>query len=196
MNNLMNQNDFNNYFVDDIVYDTTKVIFVLESPHTQEVKNGYPVAGKSGVDMSSVLFDSKEPFGKLVFEKKVKNIGLVNISNYPLQKSAYENPDANVLEFFELIRQNPKPRKTAKTNINLVIEKMLSNFKKRLEKHKDKKLVLCGNFAQNAFDVVFDESEFSDVLRVPHPSFNNWKKVRYKDKIEELKIFVKECSAK
>lgn len=191
MNNLMNQNYFDNYFVDDIVYDTTKVIFVLESPHTQEVKNGYPVAGKSGVDMSSVLFDSKEPFGKLVFDKKVKNIGLVNISNYPLQKSAYANPNAKVLEFFELIRQNPKPRKTAKTNINLVIEKMLSNFKSRLDKYKDKKLVLCGNFAQNAFDIVFDKSEFSDVLRVPHPSFNNWKKVRYKDKIEELKVFIK-----
>ena len=177
------------YVVDDIVNEDTKVIFVLESPHTQEVKNGYPVAGKSGVDMSLVLFGISEPFGKLVYEKKLNGFGLLNVSNLPLQKSAYQNPYAKVLEFFETIRQNPKPRKNAKGGINLVIEKMLSNFKSRLEKYKDKKVVLCGRFAEAAFDVVLKESDFVDVLRVPHPSFNNWKKSKYKEKIEYLKKF-------
>ena len=178
------------YVVDDIVHKDTKVIFVLESPHTQEVKHGYPVAGKSGVDMSLVLLDKNEPLGKLIYEKKLSYLGLLNISNIPLQKSAYNNPDAKVLEFFETIRQNPKPRKNPKNGINLVIEKMLNSFKTRLEKHKDKKLVLCGNFAQSAFDVVFSEDDFKEVLRVPHPSFNNWRKMRYKSKIEQLKEFI------
>jgi hypothetical protein len=182
--------DLTEYFVDDIVYDDTKVIFVLESPHTQEVKNGYPVAGKSGVDMSLVLFNILEPFGKLVYEHKIKGLGLVNVSNYPLQKSAYHKPEAKVLEFFETIRQNPKPRKYAKGGINMVIEKMLHSFQERLGKHKDKKVVLCGRFAQNAFDVVFKDGEFLDVLRVPHPSFNNWRKVRYAQDIEKLKRFI------
>ena len=179
------------YFVDDILRDDTKVIFVLESPHTQEVKNGYPVAGKSGVDMSLVLFNISEPFGKLVYENRLNSLGLLNVSNYPLQKSAYENPQDKVLEFFELIRQNPRPRKNAKGSINLVINKMLDNFKARLEKHKDKKIVLCGRFAEGAFDVVFTDDEFVDVLRVPHPSFNNWRKERYAKKIELLKKFVR-----
>ncbi len=180
------------YFVDDIIYEDTKVIFVLESPHTQEVKMGYPVAGKSGVDMSLVLFNLNEPFGKLVKERKVKHLGLCNISNFPLQKSAYDLADRElkVLEFFETIRQNPKPRKYAKGGINLVIEKMLQNFKSRLGKHRDTKVVLCGRFAQNAFDVVFSEEDFEAVLRVPHPSFNNWRKARYKAEIEELKRFI------
>ena len=178
------------YFVDDLVYDDTKVVFVLESPHIQEVKNGYPVAGKSGLDMSLVLFNISEPFGKLIYEKIVNNIGLLNVSNFPLQKSAYKNPDAKVVEFFETIRQNPRPRKNVKGSINLVIEKMLDNFKSRLEKHKDKKIVLCGRFAENAFDVIFKDNEFKAVLRVPHPSFNNWRKVRYQDKIEKLKKFI------
>ncbi len=180
------------YFVDDIIDEETKVIFVLESPHTQEVKMGYPVAGKSGVDMSLVLFNLNEPFGKLVKERSIKHLGLCNISNYPLQKSAYEADDQNlkVLEFFETIRQNPKPRKHAKGGINLVIEKMLNNFQSRLEKHRDKRIVLCGRFAQNAFDVVFDESDFEAVLRVPHPSFNNWRKARYAEDIEALKRFI------
>ena len=179
------------YFVDDIIYDSTKIIFVLESPHTQEVKNHYPVAGKSGIDMSLTLFNINKPFGKLLYEKEITNIGIINVSNYPLQKSAYKNQEDKVLEFFQLIRQNPKPRKSQKTGINLVIDKMLSNFKARLEKHKDKKIVLCGNFAQSAFDVVFDDDDFIDVMRVPHPSFNNWKKTKYKQKIDELKRFVK-----
>ncbi len=182
--------ELDDYFVDDIVYEDTKVIFVLESPHTQEIKNGYPVAGKSGVDMSLVLFNLSEALGKLINEKKVDALGLLNISNYPLQKSAYKNPNLDALEFFELIRQNPKPRKNAKSGINIVIQKMLLDFKNRLEKHQDKKVVLCGRFAQSAFDEVFSDSDFLDVLRVPHPSFNNWKKVRYKEDIEQLKRFI------
>ncbi len=55
-----------NYFVNDLLHVENNVIFVLESPHIQEVKNGYPVAGKSGNDMSKVLFGLDEAFGKLI----------------------------------------------------------------------------------------------------------------------------------
>ena len=178
------------YFVDDLLFKDTKIIFVLESPHTDEVQNGYPVAGKSGRDMSKVLFAMNEPFGELIFEQTIKNIGIVNVSNYPLQKSAYEPPFAKVLEFFDKIRQNPKLRKNSNIKINLVIKKMLDNFSNRLELHKDKKIVLCGNFAQSAFDEIFKDEDFKMVLRVPHPSFNNWRKDKYKEKIEELKRFM------
>ena len=179
------------YFVNDLVYDDSEVVFVLESPHTQEVKNGYPVAGKSGNDMSKVLFSLDESFGKLIYEQKIKNMAILNICNYPLQKSAYKNPDMKELQQFEKIRQNPKLRKYDKDSINLVVKPMMKNFKERLSKHKDKKIVLCGNFAQAAFDSVLDEAEFKKILRVPHPSFNNWKKDKYADVIEELKRFIK-----
>jgi len=177
------------YVVDDIINEDTKIIFVLESPHTQEVKNGYPVAGKSGVDMSMVLFSISEPFGRLVHDGELRGFGLLNVSNIPLQKSAYDNSNAKVLEFFQSIRQNPRPRKNPKSGINLVIEKMLDNFKHRLKKHKDKKIVLCGRFVEAAFDTVLREDDFAAVLRVPHPSFNNWRKTKYKEKIELLKEF-------
>ena len=181
-----------NYFVDDLLDDKNKVIFVLESPHTQEVKNGYPVAGKSGNDMSKVLFNMDEAFGRIVYEKKITNIGILNVCNYPMQMSAYG--DARLLgcvsmEYFEKIRQNPKLRKTANP-VNQVIQGMMNDFKNRLSLHVDKKIVLCGNFAQNAFDSVMNESDFKEVLRVPHPSFNNWKKEKYKDVIKKLVEFV------
>ncbi|MEA3371300.1 MAG: hypothetical protein U9Q40_08155 [Campylobacterota bacterium] len=193
------------YFVNDLVYEDSEIVFVLESPHTQEVKNGYPVAGKSGNDMSKILFGLDESFGKLIYEKKIKNIAIVNVCNYPLQKSAYigvpklelgnegcpEMCKEGDIEFFEKIRQNPKLRKHDRVGINAVIEPMMSDFVSRVKKHKDKKIVLCGNFAGAAFDSVLDETQFKKVLRVPHPSFNNWKKEKYKEVIEELKRFVR-----
>lgn len=182
--------ELKNYFVDDLVYDDTKIIFVLESPHTDEVQNGYPVAGKSGRDISKVLLGVSDSFGGLIYEQTIKNFGIVNISNYPLQKSAYRLPYAKVLELFDKIRQNPKFRKNDKDGINSVIKEMLDDFKSRLELHKDKKIVLCGNFAQSAFDEMFKDEDFKMVLRVPHPSFNNWKKDKYKEKIQELKRFI------
>jgi len=165
------------YFVDDLLFDNTDVIFVLESPHTQEVKNGYPVAGKSGNDMSKVLFGLDESFGKLIYEQKIKHIGILNVSNYPLQHSAYK----------EEFRQNPKQRRYDKSGINPSVIKMMEDFKKRLEVHKDKKVVLCGNFAQSAFESVFNTDEFKTIFKVPHPSFNNWKKAKYQDVIAQLK---------
>ncbi len=183
--------ELDDYFVDDLIDEDSKIIFVLESPHTDEVKNGYPVAGKSGKDISKVLFGLSEPFGKLLYEKKITNIGIVNVSNYPLQKSAYKNQDLKTIEFFEQIRQNPKTRKYDKNSINPTINKIMIDFKNRITTCRDKKVVLCGNFAQNAFDFWLDENEFKDILRVPHPSFNNWTKVRYKETIEKLKDFIR-----
>ncbi len=181
-----------NYSVDDLLDANNKVIFVLESPHTQEVKDGYPVAGKSGIDISKVLFDRDEAFGKLVYEKKITNIGIINVCNFPLQMSAYKESDKKEksMEFFEKIRQNPKLRKTINP-INTTIQEMMNDFKNRISLHKDKKIVLCGNFAQNSFDSVLNEDDFKEVLRVPHPSFNNWKKQKYKDVIKELVEFIK-----
>ena len=179
------------YFVDDLIYEDTKVLFVLESPHNEEVKRGYPVAGKSGRDMSKVLFVRDEALGKLISEHEVKNLGIINISNYPLQLSAYtdKNLESDMV-FFEKIRQNPKPRKRA-VPINVVVSKVMEDFKSRLALHKEKKLILCGNFAQDAFDSVFHEGNFKEVLRVPHPSFNQWLRASNKEIVKKLVKFVK-----
>ena len=181
---------FKNYFVGDLIYEDTEILFVLESPHTQEVMMGYPVAGKSGRDMSKVLCSSNEPFGKLIHDKQLSKVGIINISNYPLQKSAY-NHDDPLLELFEKFRQNPKLRKHDKLGVNDVISKMMDSFKSRLELHTDKKIVLCGRFAQNAFDSLFHELNFKEVLRVPHPSFNQWLRASNKEIIKKLVEFVK-----
>jgi uracil-DNA glycosylase len=194
MKNLIKQHNFSEYFVDDLLDNDTKVIFVLESPHTQEVKNGYPVAGKSGKDMSKTLFEDEDlktiSFGKLIFEKQISGFGILNVSNIPLQQSAYKNQDDEIFRDFSLMRQNPILRKK-ECSLNNTIRTIQRDFKNRLELHKDKKIVLCGAFVQKVFNATYPHAKFKDIIEVPHPSFNNWSKQRYAQKIDELLEFIK-----
>ncbi len=197
MNKIIEKYNLIDYAVSDMLNSDTKIIFVLESPHTQEVKNGYPVAGKSGKDMSKVLLKDVEfkqhSFGKLIYENKLPTFGIINVSNIPLQQSAYDQDSCNIPQTlfreFELFRQNPSPRKK-KCDLNTTIVILAKDFKKRLKPHKDKKIVLCGRFAQKIFNDLFSHSEFKDIIEIPHPSFNNWAKVKYSHKIEELLEFI------
>lgn len=194
MKSLIAKHHFTQYFVEDLLDANTKVVFVLESPHTQEVRNHYPVAGKSGKDMSKTLFSDeslqKESLGKLIYENKISGFGILNVSNIPLQKSAYKIEEDKIFRDFELFRQNPSLRKK-ECSLNNTIRVFQNDFKNRLLLHEDKKIVLCGAFVQKVFKDIFPESKFKAVLEVPHPSFNNWSKQKYKEKIDELLEFIK-----
>jgi len=204
MNQFIEKYNFKDYFVDDLLYDDTKVVFVLESPHVYEVKNGYPVAGKSGKDMSKILMQDPElkklSFGQLVHDKKIAHFGILNVSNIPLQELAYNLQTDNgsfaalptqlIFKDFVLFRQNPSKRKKD-CRVNKMIDTFAEDFKKRLEVHKDKKIVLCGGFVQKIFHDNFSIDEFENLIEVPHPSFNNWSKEKYKAKIQELLEFIK-----
>ncbi|MES2588831.1 MAG: hypothetical protein V4622_07620 [Bacteroidota bacterium] len=78
----------NNY--DLIPYpDEVKTIFILESPHSDELENKYPVAGQTGKNMSrNILDDDQIPFGKLLMERdsRIKNYGVFNTCHFPLGK--------------------------------------------------------------------------------------------------------------
>jgi len=202
MQDFIKKYGFENYFVDDLLDSSTEVLFVLESPHVYEVKNGYPVAGKSGKDMSKVLLEDetlkKEPFGKLIYEKKLPSFGIINISNIPLQELAYAQESEkfstpfhkNLFKNFSLFRQNPILRKK-NSSLNELLRIFYRDFSLRLTPHKDKKVVLCGAFAQKVFYENFEANEFNAVIEVPHPSFNNWQKEKYKETIERLLEFIK-----
>ncbi|MEA3228546.1 MAG: hypothetical protein U9P38_05665 [Campylobacterota bacterium] len=203
MNDFIERYSFQNYFVNDLLYDDTEIVFVLESPHVYEVKNGYPVAGKSGKDMSKVLVQDEalknDSFGKLVYEQKIQKFGIVNISNIPLQELAYSTEDSNfsklptqlIFKDFVLFRQNPSLRKKD-CRVNKLIKIFQEDFAKRLSPHRDKKIVLCGGFVHKIFNDTFSHEEFRATIEVPHPSFNNWSKLKYKEKIEQLKEFIKD----
>ncbi|WP_300662975.1 hypothetical protein [Fluviicola sp.] len=68
--------------------DKIRTLFILESPNTDEIEAGFPVAGQTGKNMSRVILGSDEiPFGKFLFERneRISEYGVFNSCQFPLK---------------------------------------------------------------------------------------------------------------
>ena len=86
-----------NYKVNDIIpldLQNLKVIFLFESPFKEEVKNGCPIAGRSGKavtkKINSILpkVTLKIPFGIWMKQSNDERFAIMNCCNYPLDSNA------------------------------------------------------------------------------------------------------------
>lgn len=158
-------NNLARFKVSDLSANNSELIFILESPHNQEIKVGYPAAGKTGVAMSRALFNIDKPLGELVVNNNnnIPLISLVNCSRLPLQKSCYENTQLSVgyatfLEIQEVTDRNLDLHKEKiKEKIRTIIGmQAVSNFKGRLLENiikcDGKKIIVCGIVAQCFFE--------------------------------------------
>ncbi|AGB41622.1 hypothetical protein Halha_1685 [Halobacteroides halobius DSM 5150] len=199
---------FKEYTVEDIYDEETKLLFILESPHTQEIKYGYPVAGNSGLEMTKFIYEPKhqKPLGKLVANKEeykanynnLEKFGLLNVSPAPMQEQALKKKDLtksefDVLEILEKLRVNYKAKRHQKQEWNLVKEIVLNNFKQRLvtalkDHPQINYLVPCGRFATSYLDLIDDPVVDSKevIADIPHPSFNQWQRYELMDKLEHV----------
>lgn len=62
-------------------------LFILESPHSQELEHGYPCSGETGLNMSKKIIPTESiAFGQLLFQKSVaiKEYGVFNTCSFPL----------------------------------------------------------------------------------------------------------------
>lgn len=193
------------YIVGDIVSDTASFVFLLESPHVQELKHGAPVSGSSGASMSRHLFGqayAKLPLGIIVKKNRdeqlhrplLDNIGLMNACNIPMQGAAY-NASALVSEQAELIRILEGLRTAGQSGVykdtswSVVQEILLESLRKRLRTFWDRRLYIvpCGRFAQKFFAIADIVSPNWQVIGdIPHPSYNNWSKPQYATAISHL----------
>jgi NADH/NAD ratio-sensing transcriptional regulator Rex len=169
------------------------VVFILESPHTDEIKKKYPLAGNSGKAVSK-LFNQKKPIGALINEKEIKDVAIVNVCNIPMNISAYKCSDLEKINCFDLILLNWL-RKTIGTDRKAIdhnfkdckeekkemIEKIVDDMKARLcrlqSKLKTKQIVVvpCGNVAAAFWKkVVCKNNSVSVIEDIPHPSRNQW----------------------
>lgn len=192
------------FYVDSIVTEQSKVVFVLESPHIQEVKFGAPVSGASGTTMSKHLFGESynKPLGRLV-KKNVEEqkgspaldaIGLMNVCGIPMQRAAYK--DSGVTEtyrdFFDMmagVRQNNQKDLFKEEPWNMLQEVILDRFRERLQNHTGQKCVMvpCGRFAQKFFRLAGIHSDSWYVIdEVPHPSYNSWDRKQYRPVIQKV----------
>lgn len=185
-----------NFNVDDIFTDQSKILFILESPHKEELKHGVPLAGLSGRSMAKELFleQTIEPMGKylsqLIKDKGQSVYGIVNVAPFPLQRSAYPDSDF-VHEFLKELQIAEAIRiSTAKTFQDpekaLLHSLLINDFQNRLIKavKNDTIIVPCGRFAGKYVDNLSIKDELNILEGVPHPSYNSWARPRYKDVID------------
>jgi hypothetical protein len=188
---------FENYKVKDLINNNIKILFILESPHNSEVKNKYPLAGAAGISVSKALALNNEiPIGKLISDK-TKNldeiIGIMNICSIPMQYSPYRH-DKRIeclINSFKTIRTTNKTVKSRdKSETNLIETAIVQNFKSRwvkcgFDKRKDLIIVLCGKMVNYFFDRYCNNIKI-DYYKIPHPSFSNWDKIKYKHEVKEM----------
>ena len=179
------------YYVDNINVSDAKYIFILESPHIQEVKHKVPVAGPSGRMMTKFLFDNdlQEPLGMLLSQAvkgnpahpKLLEIGLLNVCNVPMQGAAYTAEDreeyAEFISALEAIRVKYASKSYKIDEWNDARAMLLAMFDAQLEKLIDKEcyIIPCGKFAETYYRMANARGKDWKVIEgVPHPSRNQW----------------------
>lgn len=207
------------YIVEDLKLDGDELeyLFVLESPHNDEIRNKYPVAGDSGKDMVAYLFDNEacnQALGEVVQKGEKewsKKIGIINVSQVPLQevdeilKDEKYPKDKQLDEMFNILNRiriaktgfgNFKGISGAVANkYEMIIHQKFVERLNRVNNKKKINIILCGRFAQKHYIQYVDiESKkpnfipFKENYDVPHPARHNWK--GQFDKLQELKVII------
>ncbi|MBF0350495.1 MAG: hypothetical protein HQM11_05660 [SAR324 cluster bacterium] len=181
------KSDFSRVYVPDCVIEgKTRVILVLESPHTQEVKQGFPLAGNSGKEVSKLLDklifqqDSplNRPVGAYISEKYplFQGIGLLNICPIPMQTVCYDpvlqERYGSWLRCLAILRGAPSSKKRKDPQLQTLETMILADLKERIEQAGSETLLIpCGNVARAFLDKAGIQTEMN---LVPHPSFGQW----------------------
>lgn len=178
------------YRVDDLFIDSAAVrlVFLLESPYTDEVNHGHPLAGSSGRSMARFLvenvgcfadWDPKVPIGCQIRGRKESKIALMNCSNYPLDRSVYCPADyaalAEKIDGWDLIRKNPKATRRNNADYCGLEKNILADLSERLHRVPESALIVpCGDVARTLLEKCLDPRRFVYEYKVPHPSRNLW----------------------
>ena len=175
------------WVVPDVPADMSGIefVFILESPHKAEILKKCPAAGTAGKAMASFLLGRKDlAFGEMILGGQTgRKYAIVNVCPVPMQESAYAGQLS--AEQKSLVDELGRLRNPNLKSVDAgIYSAMLENFKARLAKVNGKaKLIPCGKFAQKAFA----DAGFENIYDIPHPSFGNWHKKKYKQAMERLK---------
>lgn len=198
--------------VDDLLCNkqNMKVVLLCESPHIHEVKAKYPLAGKSGRNVTEVLWEDvlcepksqipKDSTGKVcaigdLTKRKCTDfnwLGIMNVSTLPLQLDPYACskyspkplqdviPFVRILRDFDCIIDPDKSSKIGEGVGKIICDHLRYRLSDRCKEISDILFVLCGNVAQEYFSAAAKGLAYSAVC-VPHPSRNQWRYPKYKE---------------
>lgn len=186
------QNEYIEYYkkhkdkVKEFINPQSKYIFILESPHKEEVNNGYVTCGTSGKSMAKVLnLSDNKSLGDVLNDGELTDISVLNISKVPLQKMENEKIEVeeSVIDKIDQLRgkYTTDGKASIKTSgdpkLNDFEDYILKDFKERIKQFtEDKIVIVCGNFAKVYFKEALKDKKikFNKVLYVLHPSRNQW----------------------
>ena len=158
-------NDIRQYEISDILGDSCKSIYVLESPHSTEIKSKIPASGQTGIVMSQELFNTSTPMGLAIKNGEIDGAGILNACQFPLDGRAYKTIPNTLLEYMNI-------KKLSYSGINFKndikkklndIDKLntVANFRERLEsvvKEKEsKEIIICGFISQAFIELAYPE---------------------------------------
>lgn len=168
------------YHVKDTIPKNMEVLFILESPHNEEIKQKLPLCGPTGELVTNFFkIKSQKPFGELVSDNMNKGsarIGIMNVSKVPLQiteklksDKRYNNDKEKrkarkqgksqsktmaTISLLDFLRKNSLSAFEGCPSLDMFKERILNDFEKRLKKldYKNLTVILCGAFAQESFN--------------------------------------------
>jgi hypothetical protein len=167
------------------------MIFLLESPHKDELKYGAPVCGYSGRKMTKTLFSQQcsLPLGRLLLSYKCQKtsnavlgrLGLMNVCPIPMQKSVYDKDTQDKYKdfFVNLDKMRKTSRKVPFSDQQKreIEELLLDHLRNKLDKMVGASLTIipCGKFAQRMFQLANISCENWRIISgIPHPSSRFW----------------------
>lgn len=181
-----------------------ELVFVFESPHVAELAVGLPVVGPSGANALRLLrTDSStgDSLGHFVERRQLAGdprIGIMNVSNVPLQAGAFKGSEAPGLadEDWTLIeRVRSSTARSVATmrgdEARKMAEGIASGFHSRVSAmtsvNSGFRMVTAGAFARRMVDALpIDLTR--PPLRVPHPSFNQWNWARNQERPDLIEL--------
>ncbi len=190
---------FDNYLkkntVNDFICNTTRIVIVCESPHTDELEKGLPLVGRTGKSVSKHLGINKNiGLGEYLDSQEFPVIGIMNVCTAPLQKTASRKQSDFDFNKTDFIRKNYDRLFCHRDpDINEMEKIIVNDFKMRLNqlaRNNDlTKIVICGNYAMRYFCEVSQNIVQLPVALMPHPARNKWSRLTNEQKciLDELK---------
>lgn len=188
-------------FVPDLVptgKQRIELLFVLESPHVDELASGTPVVGNSGRDALRYLLDdpytpdSLGAFVKRRHDADDYRIAIMNVCNVPMQSVAHAGgspPGISLSEWNDVGRARTSSARHVSSIPDSaargIAASLLPRFQARLnllQTGKGFTLVACGRFAARSSTSISLPTG-TTTLVVPHPSMGNWQRKNFRSHV-------------
>ena len=148
-----------------------ETLFLMESPHTEELNEGFPCMGATGCKMSEILVNNISiPIGRLIKEGNpaTRIYALFETFKFPLKPYSKEEYDSNELIWMQmkiLDSRSYSSRKDRFVALNQFFEKNAIAFPNTYQSCLEsavrlfenlKEIAICGNIAQTVFMHFFE----------------------------------------